>query len=68
MADQCPSCQSQRLRAGRLSAGLQLDETAASAGRIQPPAEIRVRVCLDCGNVDHFQVDVRQLRDMTDDG
>jgi hypothetical protein len=64
MGERCQSCQSERLEEARLvSAGI-VPERAGLVAKIQAPAEVSVRVCLDCGAVDRLRADAAKLRKM----
>ncbi|HZE97806.1 MAG TPA: hypothetical protein VE981_12330 [Planctomycetota bacterium] len=66
-AEACPACRSTRLEdAVIMGAGLQ----PARAGRLTKAlsaAELKARVCLDCGAVDRLRADVKTLKKMLGD-
>lgn len=62
MIDPCTKCGSTTLEPGILmGAAVQL-ERAKVLAKVFAGAEVKVRVCLDCGHMDQFQADVEKLR------
>lgn len=66
MTDPCTKCGSTRLEPGVLmGAAVQL-ERAKTLAKVFAGAEVKVRVCLDCGHMDQLQADVEKLREGID--
>ncbi len=67
MSDTCAVCQSTRLEeANIMSAGVQ-PVRASAIRKALSAAELRARVCMDCGNVDRFTANVETLKKMLGD-
>ena len=64
MSDACTACQSSRLEEATLM-GAALQPVRASALRkALAGAELRARVCMECGNVDQIRANVETLQKM----
>lgn len=63
----CQECKSGRLESATLSASLTPDKTNALLKNFTA-ADVRVRVCLDCGKVDELRADANHLRKMLGEG
>jgi hypothetical protein len=62
MIETCSECGSTELEPGSLmGAAVQVDR-ATTLGKIFAGAEVKVRVCLGCGRIDHFRADLERLR------
>jgi len=63
MSEVCPKCGSTHLEAGLLmGAAVQL-ERATTMAKVFAGAEVKARVCLDCGHIGQLRVaDVEKLR------
>lgn len=62
MTDICASCGSTRLEAGILmGAAVQL-ERAPVLAKVLAGAEVKARICIDCGNIDQLRADVEKLQ------
>lgn len=67
MSDACPACQSTRLEEAAIM-GAALQPARASAFRkALAGAEIKARVCMECGNVDRIRANVETLKKMLGD-
>lgn len=64
MSDSCAVCQSTKLEeASIMSAGVHVVRASAFRKALSA-AELRARVCMDCGNVDRFTANVETLKKM----
>ena len=62
MSDTCAKCGSAKLEVGSLAgAAVQLDRWTTMS-KVLAAAEVKVRVCLDCGHIGHLHADVERLR------
>ena len=62
MTDTCANCGSTKLEPGMLmGAAVQL-ERAKVLAKVFAGAEVKARICLDCGNIDQLRADLERLR------
>ncbi|MBA3463971.1 MAG: hypothetical protein H0T46_28705 [Deltaproteobacteria bacterium] len=65
----CQECKSGRLESATLNASLTPDKTNALLKNFTgAAADVRVRVCLDCGKLDELRADASHLRKMLGEG
>jgi len=67
MSESCPACKSTNLEeAAVMSAGLQ-PVRASALRKALAAAEIKARVCMDCGAIDRLRADPKTLKKMLGD-
>jgi hypothetical protein len=64
MSDKCQACQSVRLEPAILASASIQPERASAWRKAIAAAEVKCRVCLDCGALDQLRADVQQLAKM----
>ncbi len=64
MSDACTACQSSRLEEATLMSAAIQPVRASAFRKALAGAEVKARVCLDCGNVDQIRADVATLKKM----
>ena len=64
MSDSCPACQSTRLEEATLMSAAIQPVRASAFRKALAGAEVKARVCLECGNVDRIRANVETLKKM----